>query len=247
MRCATIARLAAVPSALLIWSCGFLPISTTSLAGTELLEAAPKPPPIDSTFEGCGDAGSQPDYTLNRLKNRVDEGNYLPISWNLVSRLPWPRQVGYRFRHQWTVDETKDVARLEGVAVQVQGYLAGYKLEIPEAPNCYATASRSKDYHLWLSDGPHQPERRSIVVEITPRVRVAHQAWTEDGLAALVRAQLPLRVSGWLMLDQMHPESIGRNRVTLWEIHPIMKLEWKDSTGRWVSLDSLSPARDRLR
>lgn len=116
-----------------------------------MLEAAPKPAPVDSEFDGCGDAGSQPDYELNRLKNRVDEGEYLPVSWKLIARLPWPRQAGYRFRHQWIEGETGAVARFEGVAVEVEGYLAGYRLEIPEAPNCYSTAARHKDFHLWLS------------------------------------------------------------------------------------------------
>lgn len=97
-----------------VGSCGFLPISKMSFVGTEVLEAAPKPPPHDSAFDGCGDAGAQPDYTLNRLKNRVDEGKYLPISWKVIARLPWPRRVGYRFRHQWTEGETKQVQRFEG-------------------------------------------------------------------------------------------------------------------------------------
>jgi len=46
---------------------------------------------------------------------------------------------------------------------------------------------------------------------------------------------------GWLMLDQMHPELVGRNRRTLWEVHPVMHLDWQTSAGPWVSLDSLAP------
>jgi hypothetical protein len=30
-----------------------------------------------------------------------------------------------------------------------------------------------------------------------------------------------VRIRGWLMLDQEHPEQIGKTRGTLWEIHPI--------------------------
>ncbi|HEX8946148.1 MAG TPA: hypothetical protein VF785_23635, partial [Gemmatimonadaceae bacterium] len=51
-----------------------------------------------------------------------------------------------------------------------------------------------------------------------------------------------VRIRGWLMLDQMHPESVGHSRATLWEIHPIMHLDWRESRGRWISLDSLPPA-----
>ena len=56
--------------------------------------------------------------------------------------------------------------------------------------------------------------------------------------------QRRVRISGWLMLDQMHPESVGRNRVTLWEVHPIMRVEWRSSRDQWISVDSLSPASD---
>ena len=70
-------------------------------------------------------------------------------------------------------------------------------------------------------------------------MRARHPAWDEARLAWLVHNQSPLRVSGWLMLDQMHPELVGRNRVTLWEIHPVLALEWKRDDGRWLPVDSL--------
>lgn len=84
--CARISRIwpsalaaAVLLSPLLVSGCGFLPVTRTSRAGVDVLESAPKPAPVDSAFDGCGDAGSQPDYTLNRLKNRVDEGRYTPV------------------------------------------------------------------------------------------------------------------------------------------------------------------------
>jgi len=225
-------------------ACGFFPVNAFSTSGIDVLERAPKPPPFDSTFEGCGEAGSQPDYKLNRLKNRVDEGAYVPVPWKLIARLPWPRRVGYRFRNQWSRSETDEVARLEGAAVELEGHLSDYKLEFPEPPNCYATDERRRDFHLWLSEGPYDVGKRSIVVELTPRVRVTHVGWTEERLAALVSTQARVRLRGWLMLDQMHPESIGWSRSSLWEVHPVMHIEWRTWRGAWVSLDSLSPASD---
>lgn len=225
--------------------CGFFPIGRMSLTGTEVLAAAPKPPPVDSEFDGCGEAGSQPDYPLNRMKNRVDEGTYLPVPWARIAQLPWPRRVGYRFRNQWTPGETRDVKRFEGAAVSVEGYLAAFRLEPPEAPNCYATEARKRDYHLWLSEQEgERRQRRSIIVELTPRVRVSHAGWTDERLQALVDSRARVRVRGWLMLDQMHPESIGGVRVTLWEVHPIMHLDWQSAAGAWISLDSLAPPFD---
>ena len=225
-------------------ACGFLPITRLSFAGTEVLEAAPKPPPVNSTFDGCGPAGSQPDYAINRLKNRVDEGQYIPIAWQTLARLPWPRRVGFRFRNQWTKTEQREVARFEGAAVEVEGYITDYALRFAEPPNCYATDARSRDHHIWLTENPNQGKRESVVIEITPRVRVSRPGWTDDRLAALIEKQSRVRIRGWLMLDQMHPESMPWTRFTLWEIHPIMHIHWLSSRKQWISLDSLSPSAD---
>ena len=220
--------------------CGFFPVSHFSRTGTEILERAPKPPPVDSEFEGCGPAGSQPDYVLNRRKNRIDStATYLAVPWRMLAELPWPRSTGYRFRNQGTSSERDAAARYEGAAIQVEGYLAGYRLEVPEPPNCYSNVPRHKDYHMWLSETPHAKKKHSIVVEITPRLRALHREWTEAKLATLYHAQTRVRISGWLMLDEMHPENVEGNRITLWEIHPITRIEWQRSDSSWVSLDSL--------
>jgi len=48
----------------------------------------------------------------------------------------------------------------------------------------------------------------------------------------------PVRISGWLMMDPQHPDQVGNSRVTIWEIHPITRIEvFRDSW--WVDLDSL--------
>ena len=230
----------------LLAGCGFLPITRLSSAGTEVLVQAPKPAPVDSAFEGCGPSGSQPDYALNRRKNRVDTAAaYIPIRWQTLARLPFPRRVGYRFRNQWTSGETKEIARFEGAAIEVEGYITDLKLETPEPPNCYSTDPKNRDYHLWLTEQPHQGKRESVVVEITPRVRVSHAGWSEGRLRALVATQARVRLRGWLLFDQMHPESMPWTRFTLWEVHPIMQIAWKDSAGTWIPLDSLSPGDER--
>jgi hypothetical protein len=222
-------------------SCGFLPISRMSRTGAEQLESAAKPTPVDSAFGNCGPVGSQPDYVLNARKNRVDEGAWLDTPWSMLARLPWPRTVGYRFRNQWTEGERDEVARYEGAPVRVEGYLQGFKLEGREPTNCYSDDPAQRDYHLWMAEEPGGARKRSIVIEITPRVRAKHSAWTEARLDALVATQARILVSGWLMLDQMHPERVGVNRITLWEVHPIAQIDVQEF-GRWVSLDSLPDA-----
>jgi hypothetical protein len=39
------------------------------------------------------------------------------------------------------------------------------------------------------------------------------------------------------MLDQEHPDQVGRTRGTLWEIHPIMKIE-VNRNGGWTTLNA---------
>lgn len=223
----------------LIAACGFLPISRMSRVGADALESTPKPAPVDSAFHGCGPAGSQPDYVLNRKKNRVDKGSWRDTPWEVVARLPWPREAALRFRNQWTAGEQGAVARYEGAPVRVEGYLLGYRLEGREPPNCYSDDPSERDFHLWLGEHPDDRRKHAIVVEITPRVRAQHPNWTAGRLAMLTESRALVRVSGWLLLDQMHPELIGANRRTLWEVHPILAIEAKRDDA-WVPLDSIT-------
>ena len=229
--------LVVVAAAIIAGACGFLPRGTSRM-GTESLEVSPKPIPVAEPLGACGPEGSQPDYALNRRKNRVDEARWLETPWAVIARLLWPRAVGLRFRNQWTVGEREKVARYEGSPVRVVGYLQGYKLEGREPANCYSDDPAERDYHLWLAEEPNGDRKHSLVIEITPRVRRKHPEWTEERLAAVVTSQARLRVSGWLMLDQMHPERVGINRVTLWEVHPILRIDVQQSDG-WVTLDSM--------
>jgi hypothetical protein len=77
-----------------------------------------------------------------------------------------------------------------------------------------------------------------VVIETTPRVRRRHPAWTVARLRPWVDADSAVRISGWLMLDPEHRNHLNKYRGTLWEIHPILRIEvQRDST--WVSLDKL--------
>jgi hypothetical protein len=44
-----------------------------------------------------------------------------------------------------------------------------------------------------------------------------------------------VRIGGWLVLAQEHPEQVGKTRGSLWEIHPITRIEVKDANG-WRGL-----------
>jgi hypothetical protein len=197
---------------------------------------ARKQAPTQVVFEGCPAEGDGGDRALNQLKNRVDEGAYVPVSLTAIVSLPWPPGIEQRRRANWSRRDAADVAKYEGVPVQVVGYIAGAKLEGPESPNCHGADAKYRDFHVWMTDTSSTDRRGSVVVEMTPRVRTTHPVWTVAALRKLARAKIKVRVSGWLMMDQEHPDQVGRTRGTIWEIHPVMRLE-VERGGRWVPLD----------
>ncbi|HUN66893.1 MAG TPA: hypothetical protein VMW43_12430 [Bacteroidota bacterium] len=197
--------------------------------------AASAPPvkqaPKEITFHGCPPEGSGGDGQLNLLKNRIDEGEYMSVGTGEILSYTWPPSVVRRQRAEWPPDDKRAVDLHEGLPVSVEGYLLGAKEEGAESPNCRMNDPADRDFHLWLAGSPDAGREKAIVVEITPRVRAGHPEWTIASLHRLVRAGRMIRISGWLLLDQEHPEQIGRTRGTLWEIHPIMKIEIADSGG----------------
>jgi hypothetical protein len=86
-------------------------------------------------------------------------------------------------------------------------------------------------------DDPGKGKPQSVVTEVTPRVLALQPYWAIGYLNPLVQSHVKVRISGWLMMDQEHPEQIGQYRTTVWEIHPIIGLDaWRN--GAWVPLDS---------
>lgn len=197
---------------------------------------ARKQAPTQVTFEGCPPEGDGGDRALNAMKNRVDEGAYVPVSLTAIVSLPWPPGIEQKRRASWSRRDAAEVAKYEGVPVQVVGYVAGAKLEGPESPNCHGADAPYRDFHIWMTDTSSTDRRGSVVVEMTPRVRTNHPGWTVAALRKLSRGKVKVRVSGWLMMDQEHPDQVGRTRGTIWEIHPVMRFE-VERGGRWVPLD----------
>jgi hypothetical protein len=128
------------------------------------------------------------------------------------------------------------VERYEGTPVSVEGFLALARLEGPEACNCKKRDQDARDMHVWLTAEPGEDRNEAVIVEVTPRIRAKHTAWTLETLLRLAREETPVRISGWLLLDQEHPEQLEQTRGTLWEVHPVMDIEVKKG-GAWVKLD----------
>jgi hypothetical protein len=159
------------------------------------------------------------------------------VTYDAIYGLAYPADSPSRAN--WSVAHLADIARFEGVPLTVTGYLShAIRVEGKEYCNCRYTVATEVDWHLYLTKQPEQQISQAIVIETTPRVRASHPAWTVDKLTPWLDGTDPVRISGWLMLDPEHANQVGQFRGTIWEIHPITKIEvWKN--GGWVDLEAL--------
>lgn len=196
------------------------------------------PTPQDQTFQGCPPQGDGGDGQLNIRKNRTDTGTWQPETVNNIVNLQYPSSVAKQPRASWSSADAAAVAQSEGRPLQVEGYMLLVRHEGPESPNCHDPNQR--DFHMWLSGSPGTSRDRatSVIVEVAPRARALNSGWAPDSrLLGLTGHHV--RISGWLMLDQEHPEQVGKTRGTLWEVHPVMKIEVEQGS-QWVNLNDSS-------
>lgn len=196
--------------------------------------ALPHPAPREEHDPACADVGrgngarTTIDTATDLLKNRVDEGRYHDVAFSEVLRLPW-RGLPVR-RYEWTDEQRRQVAKDEGAAISLVGYIIGATREGREQTNCELGAADWHDWHIWLvateAEASHRDKRRAVVVEVTPRVRRLDTGRFDlQQIRRWAREGQRVRVSGWLLLDPDHPDQVGTSRGTIWEIHPVMKIE----------------------
>jgi hypothetical protein len=226
-------------------------VPTTSGPATSALSAFPAASP-------CPNEGDGGDPTLNVLKNRF----VAPSSTDLVPTLTTPanmialdKKIDPKdlTKHQgiWPNDAAAQAAKsLENQAATIEGYLIGIKKEIepPKTPggqggescNCHRYQTLF-DYHIYVADQPGVGISQSVVVEMTPRWRSANPSWgTADNdysgyeqILALKNQRV--RVTGWLLFDEEHVSVIGKERATVWELHPTTTFEYQKN-GVWTDL-----------
>jgi hypothetical protein len=124
----------------------------------------------------------------------------------------------------------------QGAPVSVIGFLSHrVKVEGKESTNCGLDGADEVDWHIYLTKTAARPISEAVIVETTPRTRPAHK-WTTAMLKPLVDSDTRVRISGWLMFDSEHIGVIGTQRATVWEVHPITRIQVENS-GHWVDLD----------
>ena len=56
-------------------------------------------------------------------------------------------------------------------------------------------------------------------------------------LKPLVDSSTLVRIGGWLMYDFEHVGAIGTQRATVWEVHPVTRIQVQRN-GQWIDLDN---------
>ncbi len=205
---------------------------------------SPHPIPVVTTFHGCGPrgrGGGDPD--LNYLKNRIDEATAYE-NWTIhqLLDLPMPDAVTKKGRRaDWPPDAAATIAHYEGAPVRTVGFLVRQKKQSAESTNCGSTTY--VDSHFWVTVARGQLQAQSVVAEPSPRTIAKHPKW-QSFLRSDKRyaegEEPQVRLSGWLMFDQEHPEQLGEHRGTLWEVHPVTTIEvWNGN--QWVDLSKAAP------
>jgi hypothetical protein len=216
-----------------------VPLSVVPQPVGDLPNMPVKPQLKEITFDGCPPEGMGGDSALNLLKNRVDRGKYVPVSFDSLTTLTWPKNIEQREMKDWSPSNLAFIARYEGIPVMVEGYILSIREGSPESANCSRTNGGSLDWQIYFAKNPRDDRSQSVIVEVTPRVRLGHK-WTIDLIHAVFMGDhLPMRISGWLYFDPEHPDDVGQIRATLWEIQPVMEIEVFQNGG-WIPLDKLA-------
>lgn len=216
----------------------FVPATLAQPVG-DLLNLPDKPQPKEITFYNCPPEGIGGDSELNLLKNRVDTGEYMPISFDTLTSLTWPKNVERLSIKDWSSEGRSFISQYAGIPIVVEGYIGAVKENPPEAANCNINNSTNKDWSIFLTKEARDDLSQAVIVSATPRVRADHK-WTLDFLrSTVINDHLLVRVSGWLFFNPEHPGDVGMTRATLWEIHPVMQIDVFNN-GKWITLDKFA-------
>ena len=217
-----------------------------------------KPTPQYQSPSFCPQEGQGGDEILNRAKNRIDVPSfYHGVSFSSIKNLHSADAAAEKDRDVLTAQQTAEISKYEGIPVRVTGYIkfgridtivnpdfVGVEKKGAEACNCGSTQADEVDYHITIVKNRGDEFRDAIVVEMSPRVRASHPAWSLANLRAYARNETQVRVFGWLMFDGEHkelmydpdkPDKPRVRRASLWEIHPITRFEVKID-GVWMIL-----------
>lgn len=194
-----------------------------------------------ATAAPCPPEGKGGDPIANRLKNRITAPTIfqeMDVPQFLASYTPNLRTS--KNRGQFTVPQTQAIDPREQEGIALSGYLLMAKQAGKESANC--DDKKRRDFHLWIGKIPEHYKKlakadraKAVIVQLTPLWQERHPTWRRRTLEKLAKQGAKVRISGWAFYDPEHPEDLGKTRATLWELHPVTKIEvWNND--RWQEL-----------
>jgi hypothetical protein len=190
------------------------------------------------TLGGFGPDGFGGDAMLNRQKNRYTApAEIRDVTVSDLIQIPSAQlaMAGQRHRENWPGVSIAYAGEQERSGIRVTGYLVYAKESEPES--CNGKSDSLRDYHIWISDAPTQDKSMGAIVEVTPRFKVIHPEWRLHYFKRLAEQHARVRVTGWLMWDEEHPNEVGHSRATQWEVHPVTNVEVASGSG-WRPLEN---------
>lgn len=201
---------------------------------------------VSSSGDRCSEEGTEgSDWRTNVRKNRPDSPRQsYAITWDALAdtvTLPFARGGLPTKRTGWSDEETAEVARFEGIPVTVTGFFYKIKPQASngESTNCGFTGEANTDWHVAFTGGHEGIEEESVVIEPTPRFKKKNAKWkraTFREYEADRRSEGDsIRITGYLFYDPSHANHLDRYRLSMWEIHPITRIEVLHN-GTWRAL-----------
>lgn len=201
--------------------------------------------PATARAAGCPEEAGRRDDPLVRLKTRAvapERYEELTVETFLGRFAPRVSRVSRaRSRASLPAAARQAIEANEARGVALVGHLVGATESAPGAGGCPDPA----EPRVLLSVSGRPPGSRAeakalaaeaVVAAVTPLWEARNAGWRPAALRRLAREGARVRVSGWPMYDPSHPAQVGRTRATLWEIHPVTRIEvWR--RDRWEPVD----------
>ena len=192
----------------------------------------------DCPLEGSGTVN---DPKQNVQKNRVTAPSAFEEMTVTQFKKEFKPNLGLPTRRANFTDEQIDlVSPDEKRSVVLTGYIMRAVKQGPENTNCGSTTRT--DIHMWVYSGTRVDKAdrtalrsKSVVVEATPSGIDQHPNWKASRLEKIGSDRVKVRISGWVMYDPEHPNFMGKTRGTLWELHPVTRIQYWIGTG-WKDL-----------
>jgi len=189
----------------------------------------------------CPPEGKGGDPLANILKNRATA----PSSYQEMEVLPFlashkPDMLTPKNRGQFTNQQMQAIETSEHEGVAISGYLLMAKKGGVDPANC--NDKKRRNFQLWIAKIPETHKKlvkseraEAVVAELTPLWQARHPGWSLRTLEKLAKQGSKIRISGWAFYNAEHPEEIGKTRATLWEVHPVTRIEvWNND--HWQEL-----------